>query len=123
MKKYVSLGMLLMLTGCAATHLTYVYDSSLGIDVAISTEGTQHVSIGYRQDSYATVPQLDAGEAMSLTAISHVSAERLDKVKFDHFVATGLAALSAAKDATGLSQIRQAVFGKQEKDTAKGDQK
>jgi hypothetical protein len=110
------------LTGCKATHLIYVYDLSVGIDVAASTEGTGRLIFGYDRGTYALVPQrtdhvavggvagTDTGELMSLTATSYVSSRGLDEFEFDHFVSTGDAAVDVANDPNGLEEIRRALF-------------
>lgn len=109
---------LLLLAGCQPTHLVYVYDLSLGVDVAYSNEGSGKLVFGYDRGTYAVVPQKPGegsphsnGELMSLAGVSHVKVDGLSEVKFDHFIATGQAATDVAKDPTGLGQIRAAIFG------------
>ncbi|MDJ0850262.1 MAG: hypothetical protein QNK04_17970 [Myxococcota bacterium] len=118
--------LLVLTTGCHATHLVYVHNASLGLDVAVSTEGTQRLVFGYDRDTYALVPvktvpsettpggatgQAKKYDAMSLTAVSHVRADGLAEVRFDHFVSTGEAAKKLALDSDGIESIRTAIFG------------
>jgi hypothetical protein len=113
------LGVALALAGCQPTHLVYVYDLSLGLDVAYSNEGTGKVVFGYDRGTYAIVPQKDGaelpgadrGEIMSLAGVSHVRIDGLNEIKFDHFIATGQAAQEVAQDPDGLRQIRDAIYG------------
>lgn len=109
-----------LLGGCQATHLLYVSDTVLGIDVAASAEGTGHLIFGYDRDTFALVPrkeeaqaeaQNDRFDAMSLAAVSCVYVDGLQEVRFNHFVATGDSAKYVAKDADGYAQIRNAIFG------------
>jgi hypothetical protein len=101
--------------GCRATHLVYVYDLSVGVDVAYSQQGNPKLVVGYDRSTWALVPQKDAqsedDELMSLAAVSRVRIQGLDEVDFDHFVATGGAAKDMAKDDEGLRKIREAIFG------------
>ncbi len=103
------------LSGCHATHLVYVHNASLGIDVSASAEGTGKMAFGYDRDTFALVPRKDDNanaDAMSLAAVNCVYADGLNEVQFDHFVATGDAAKSVAKDPDGLQTIRKAIYGK-----------
>ncbi len=105
------------LSGCHATHLVYVHNASLGIDVSASTEGTGRLAFGYDRDTFALVPRKDDtadGDAMSLAAVSCVYADGLNEVQFDHFIATGATAKNVAMDADGLQTIRQAIYGKKD---------
>jgi len=108
-----------LLGGCLATHLLYVSDTVLGIDVAASAEGTGHLIFGYDRETFALVPrkedaQTDAKhrfDAMSLAAVSCVYADGLEAVRFNHFIATGQSAKYVAKDPDGYARIRDAIFG------------
>lgn len=109
-----------LLGGCQATHLLYVSDTVLGIDVAASAEGTGHLIFGYDRETFALVPrQEDAQETdrkfrfdgMSLAAVSCVYADGLEDVRFNHFIATGKSAKLVAEDPVGYAQIRDAIFG------------
>lgn len=46
-----------LLGGCQVTHLLYVNDTVLGIDVAASAEGTGHLVFGYDRETFALVPR------------------------------------------------------------------
>jgi hypothetical protein len=107
-----------LVSGCTATHAIYVYDASVGIDLAYSSEGTGKLVFGYDRDTYALVPKKDDAtddELMSLAAVSKVQSEGLNKLDFDHFVATGGAATGVATDPDGLARIRSAIFGESKK--------
>ncbi len=108
-----------LLGGCQATHLLYVSDTVLGIDVAASAEGTGHLIFGYDRETFALVPRKEKEEddnesdAMSLSAVSCVYADGLQEVRFNHFVATGPSAMFVTEDETGYATIRAAIFGKE----------
>lgn len=125
----VAAGLSSLVLGCHATHLAYVYDASIGLDVAYSQNGNPKMVFGYDRGTYAIVPQredaiepcetgtgdqaaatTEHGELMTLTGVSRVHADGLGDVQFDHFVATGSAAERVAKDHAGLKQIRKAIF-------------
>ncbi len=111
-----------LLGGCQVTHLLYVNDTVLGIDVAASAEGTGHLLFGYDRETFALVPrkeEADGNDAMSLAAVSCVYADGLQEVRFNHFVATGESAAFVVKDPVGYAQIRNAIFG--QKTTLSGD--
>lgn len=102
----------LMLGGCEATHLVYVHETSLGLDVAVSTEGTGRLVFGYDRDTYAIVPRKAEGQdAMTLTSLGCIYASGLDDVQFKHFVSSGDAAINMAQDPVALKQINQAIQG------------
>lgn len=47
MKLLIKLGcMIIPLYGCEATHLAYVHETNLGLEVAVSTEGTGCLAFG-----------------------------------------------------------------------------
>jgi hypothetical protein len=111
------------LGGCHATHLVYVYDLSIGIDVAYGTEGTGRLVFGYDRGTYAIVPQRtdctaahactpadESGELMSLVATSYVESKGLDEFEFDHFVSTGEAAVKIAGHGDDVAHLRRAIF-------------
>jgi hypothetical protein len=101
----------IFISGCEATHLVYVSNTVLGVDVAVSSEGNNRVSIGYDRDTYSLVPRKEAGkDAMSVTSVSQIRIQGLSDVQFDHFVATGKAAKKLAKDPVALEIIRRAIF-------------
>lgn len=104
-----------LLGGCQATHLLYVTDTVLGIDVAASAEGTGHLIFGYDRETFALVPRKEeAGgkfDAMSLAAVSCVYVDGLQEVRFNHFVATGESATYVTEDEAGYARIREAIFG------------
>ncbi len=109
--KLVWIGVLLC--GCGeATHLAYVHETSLGIDVAASIEGTGRFMFGYDRDNYSIIPRKAEGQdAMTLTSLSCTYAKGLDEVQFKHLVSTGKAAKNIAKSPGTLNQINQAIQG------------
>ncbi|MGZ8190755.1 MAG: hypothetical protein ACXWTS_05940 [Methylococcaceae bacterium] len=113
MKILIKLGwMSLLLCGCEATHLVYVHETSLGLDVAVSTEGTGRFVMGYDRDTYAIVPRkAEDQDAMTLTSLGCIYAKGLDQVQFKHFVSSGKAAIKIAKDAETLKKINNAIQG------------
>lgn len=104
-----------LLGGCQVTHLLYVNDTVLGIDVAASAEGTGHLVFGYDRETFALVPRKEEADgksdAMSLAAVSCVYADGLQEVRFNHFVATGQSAMFVTQDEPGYTAIRKAIFG------------
>jgi hypothetical protein len=114
MKMIIKLGWIsLLLCGCGeATHLAYVHETSLGLDVAVSTEGTGRLVFGYDRDTYAIIPRKGTGlEAMTLTSVGCIYASGLDEVNLNHFVSSGTAAIDIAKSKSTLEQINQAIQG------------
>ncbi len=99
------------LYGCPAKHLVYAHDTSIGIDVAASTEGTGRLMFGYDRDTFAIVPRKGDGEAMTLVSFGCVYAKGLSKVNFNHFVASGKAAKKIAQSEAGLTNINNALYG------------
>lgn len=106
-----------LLSGCGnATHLVYAHDTSMGIDVAFSVEGTGRMVFGYDRDTFSIVPiKKDGKEAMSLVSFSCIDAKGLDAISFNHFVSSGDSAKEVAKDPDGLKAIRSALYGGGEK--------
>lgn len=110
----------LLLAGCQASHLVYVHETSVGMDVAVSTEGTGRMVFGYDRDTYSIVPRKgDGKDAMALVSMSCIRAHGLDDVDFRHFVTSGKAAVNLAKSKSEtLKGIKQAVQGGGEKCSA-----
>jgi hypothetical protein len=106
------------LGGCG-NNLAYVHNAVVGVDVTAATDGTARIAIGYDNDTFAIVPRFDPvgdgkhGEAMTLVSVSNVDIDALDEIVFNHVIATGEAAIEAARDEAGLRMMREAVFGKQ----------
>lgn len=98
MKRLRWLMLVIYLSGCQSTHLLYVHNTSVGIDVAVSTAETARMSFGYDRDTYAIVPKVkDGAEAMSLTGASCVYTSPWgQRIQFAHLVATGVAAEQTA---------------------------
>ncbi|WP_019865693.1 hypothetical protein [Methylovulum miyakonense] len=114
MKILITLGWIsLLLCGCGeATHLVYVHEVSVGIDVAASAEGTGRFMFGYDRDTYTIVPRIASGQdAATLTTFGCIYANGLDEVQFNQFVSSGEAAKNIAKSPDTLKQINQAIHG------------
>ncbi|MCK5353837.1 MAG: hypothetical protein KAJ63_01860 [Methyloprofundus sp.] len=105
------------LYGCGnATHLIYGHDTSLGMDIAASTEGTGRLVFGYDRDTFAIVPRKGENkDAMTLTSLGCVYIDGLEEIRFNHFVSTGKAAESIAASAKGLKDIEAAISGGNDK--------
>lgn len=105
----------LLLSGCMTpTHLVYVHGTTVGLDVAASTEGTGRLVFGYDRDTFAIIPHKNnnkESDAMSLAAVSCIYAWGLDDVQFKHFVSTGEAATKLVKNPVVLSQIWDSIQG------------
>ena len=112
MRKLLFYGLLCsQLYGCPAKHLVYAHDTSIGIDVAASTEGTGRLMFGYDRDTFVIVPRKSDGEAMTLVSFGCVYAKGLNEVNFNHLVASGKAAKKIAKSEQGLTTINNALYG------------
>ncbi len=121
MKILINIGLMcLLLSGCQATHLVYVHSTTVGLDVAASTEGTGRFVFGYDRDTYSIIPRkrndseiekIEESDAMSLAALSCIHAEGLDDVQFKHFVSTGVAAVKIVQQPEVLAQINQSIQG------------
>ncbi len=113
MKILKTLGCLsIMLCGCEATHLAYVHETTLGVDVAVSTQGTGRIVFGYDRDTYSIVPRKgDGQDAMTLVSLGCIYAQGLNKVHFRHFVSSGKAAIYIAEDDQILNQLKTAIQG------------
>jgi hypothetical protein len=103
--------------GCQQ-HLVYVHDANLGIAVGASPNtGNVRMSLGYDRQTFAYVPRRGDGaaadDAMSVTAVSRVSAKGLGEVKFGHVIATGTPAGKIADDTGKLKETVKKVFGDQ----------
>ncbi len=103
----------LLLTGCQATHLVYVHGTTMGLEVAASTEtATGRMVFGYDRDTFALVPRKkDNEDAMSLAAVSCIYARGLNEVQFRHFVSTGNTAIDIAQDHKTLADIKSSIQG------------
>lgn len=117
MKILINVGFIcLLLSGCQATHLVYVHGTTVGLDVAASTQGTGRFVLGYDRDTYALIPRInederESSEAMSLAAVSCIYAKGLDDVQFRHFVSTGEAAVEIVQDPVTLEDIKESIQG------------
>jgi len=104
----------LLLAGCMnAKHLVYVHGTTMGLEVAASTEtATGRLVFGYDRDTFALVPRKkDNEDAMSLAAVSCIYARGLNEVQFRHFVSTGNTAIDIAQDREILADIKSSIQG------------
>ena len=110
--KSASLFFVALLGGCSSTHLVYVQETSLGLNVAVSAEGMQKMSLGYDRDVYAIVPKKsDKDDAMALFSVNNVTIKGLDDMDVSEFIATGEPAKKLAADQESVSKIRNKVYG------------
>lgn len=138
-KASLGLAVSFFLAGCQSTHLLYVHSATVGIDVGVGTEGTTKLSFGYDRETFSIIPakqgtvthgtvgdtqstgtgkrgvikdaQGNDKDAMSLSAVSCVYAEKLSKVRFNHIFVSGKPAVYIAKDPDRLREFRAAVYG------------
>lgn len=106
----------LLLTGCMTpTHLVYVHGTTMGLEVAASTEtATGRLVFGYDRDTFALIPRKknkQESEAMSLAAVSCIYAQGLEDVQFRHFVSTGGTAVNIAQHPDTIIDIRKSIQG------------
>ena len=106
--------------GGNATHLLYVHQANLGVDVSTTAEGTGKLAIGYDRETFAIVPRVDGGtttdangqqktepgEAMSLVSVASAYIKGLDHIRFGHLLATGKVAEDIAKNDPNLQNIK-----------------
>lgn len=118
-----SLGMLVLMLmgGCEASHLIYVSDAALGVDLSLTGEGRSRFVVGYDRFTGAIVPrkpdtESGPGDAMTLTSVSRVEVGGMDDIEFHHMIATGNAAKEAAKDGEILKSMRDALYPVKEGD-------
>jgi hypothetical protein len=108
--------------GCAATHLSYVHNAVLGVDVTpVSNGGTARLAIGFDRETYALVPKCadehTEAEAMSLFSASRVRVAGLDEISFAHAIATGEAAIDLAERPHDMGAIVERIHGRESKET------
>ncbi|GGI79377.1 hypothetical protein GCM10007978_16500 [Shewanella hanedai] len=104
--------LVLLLAGCQSNYLVYVQETSLGLTIAASTEGSNKMSLGYDRDVYAIVPKkTEDSDAMSLFSVNKVKVTGLDDMEVSEFVASGEAADKLAESANSINQLREKVYG------------
>ena len=105
----------LILGACDATHVAYVHNATLGLEVSGGNEGTTKFVLGFDRETFAIVPRYTDdeknGEAMTVTAISRVDATGIDRVQFGHVVATGNPAKELAQNPEALRDLARRIFG------------
>ena len=104
--------LVMLLAGCQANHLVYVQETSFGLTIAASTEGSNKMSLGYDRDIYAIVPKKTVEtDAISLFSVNKVKVTGLDDMEVSEFVASGDAAEELAKSANSIDKLREKVYG------------
>jgi|TARA_R110001583_G_scaffold195385_1_gene372473 hypothetical protein len=112
-KILLSLALVLTIGGCSSTHLVYVQETSMGLNVALSADGMQKMSLGYDRDIHAVIPKKsDEADAMALFSVNKVDISGLDNMEVSEFVATGDPAIKLANDQESISKIRNKIYGK-----------
>jgi len=110
--KQFSLCFILLFGGCSSTHLVYVQETSMGLNVALSAEGMQKMSLGYDRDVFAVIPKKGEEEdAMALFSVNKVVIKGLDNMDVSEFVATGKSAILLVEDDNKVTQIRKNIYG------------
>lgn len=108
------------LTGCGEKHLLYVQEATLGLNIALGTEGSQKMSFGYDRDIYSVVPKAceepgpdcESGEdVMSLLSLNHATVSGLDNMNVSEFVATGKAAVELSEKPNAVNELRNKIYG------------
>ncbi|MDO6642131.1 hypothetical protein Q4557_19475 [Shewanella sp. 5_MG-2023] len=104
--------LVLFLAGCQSNHLIYVQETSLGLTIAASAEGSNKMSLGYDRDVYAIVPKkTKESDAMSLFSVNKVEITGLDDMSISEFVASGKPAEDLAVRPDAIKKLRQKVYG------------
>lgn len=112
-KILMTLALMLSIGGCSSTHLVYVQEASMGLNVALSAGGMQKMSLGYDRDIHAVIPKKsDEEDAMALFSVNKVDISGLDNMDVSEFVATGEPAIKLANDSEAVSKIRTKIYGK-----------
>jgi hypothetical protein len=84
----------------------------MGLNVALSADGMQKMSLGYDRDVMAVIPKKSDGEdAMALFSVNNVKVNGLDNMDIAQFVATGEPAKKLAADQEAVSKIRTKIYG------------
>lgn len=110
--KQFSLCLILLFGGCSSTHLVYVQETSMGLNVALSADGMQKMSLGYDRDVFAVIPKKgEEKDAMSLFSVNKVDITGLDNMDVSEFVATGEPAKELAEDQEAVRKIRNKIYG------------
>ena len=103
---------LLTLSGCTASHLVYVQESSIGLTVGLGAEGAEKISLGYDRDAFAIVPKKGATlDAMSLLSVNKVEMSGLRTIKVSEFVAAGAPAIKLVQDPEAIAKLRSEIYG------------
>lgn len=111
-KLFIGSAILIVLSGCSASHLIYVQETSAGLTISAGTEGTQKFSFGFDRDIFAVVPKKgDSTDAMSLFSINNVEVEGLNEIEVSEFVATGAPATTISAQPDAVNALRNKIFG------------
>tara|TARA_B100000614_G_scaffold262547_1_gene296757 strand:- start:2757 stop:3119 length:363 start_codon:yes stop_codon:yes gene_type:complete len=99
--------------GCTASHMVYVQEASLGLNLGLGTEGVQKFSLGYDRDIYAVVPKKGKNQdAMSMLSINKAEIQGLNQITVSEFVAGGDPAEKLAKKPEQISELRNKIYGR-----------
>jgi len=118
---------LALLASCSATHLVYVHETTVGIDVGASANaGSTGFSFGYDSRTFAIVPRAtnpaapqgasqdpaasSGPDAMSLVAASQTYVEGVSRIEITHALATGYPAIRIARNANQVQSIVEATL-------------
>ena len=101
----------LLMAGCS-NHLVYVQEATLGVNLALGTEGTETLNLGYDRNAYAIVPEnSETKDAMSLLSINRTVIGGLNDIEVAEFIAGGEPAKKLAKDPQAVTKFREKIYG------------
>jgi hypothetical protein len=115
---------ILLLQGCAASHLVFVQETSFGLSVELGAD-VNKMSLGYDRDVFAIVPE--AGDtakkdAMSVFAINEATVGGISDMKISEFIATGSSAEKLVKNSQLVEALRNKIYGSTT-DNSQGDRR
>lgn len=106
-----------VLSACQSNNYLYIQETVAGVDLGVSANGNNRLSVGYTADTFAIIPQKeDEGEAASSLAIINGEIKGLDCFKYQQFNATGKAAKNLATKPDVLSQARKKIYTEGQQD-------
>lgn len=107
---------ILLLSGCN-DHLVYVQETSLGVVVELSSEGSQKLHVGYGRDTFSIVPQKkESDDAVSLYSAGVAEIQGISEVSLCQIVATGEPAIDVAQDPDTITAVQSKIYGKDSQD-------
>ena len=100
----------LLMAGCS-NHLVYVQEATLGVNLALGTEGTETLSIGYDRNAYAIVPENEnSKDAMALLSVNKTVIGGINDIQVSEFIAGGEPAKKLAKNPQAVAQFRKKIY-------------